>query len=41
MNLKSLTIEELTQVLKDMGQPGFRAGQSTPGYIRAFAPMRR
>lgn len=27
MNIKSLTIEELTQLLKDMGQPGFRAGQ--------------
>ena len=27
MNLKSLTIPELTQVLKDMGQPGFRAKQ--------------
>ena len=27
MNLKSMTIEEMTQLFKDMGQPGFRAGQ--------------
>ena len=27
MNLKSLTIGELTQVLKELGQPGFRAKQ--------------
>ena len=27
MNLKSLTIQEMTQLFKDMGQPGFRAKQ--------------
>ena len=27
MNLKSMTLEEMTQLFKDMGQPGFRAGQ--------------
>ena len=27
MNLKSLTIKEMTQLFKDMGQPGFRAKQ--------------
>ena len=27
MNLKSMTLEEMTQLFKDWGQPGFRAGQ--------------
>ena len=27
MNLKSMTIEEMTKLFKELGQPGFRAGQ--------------
>ena len=27
MNLKSMTLEEMTGLFKDLGQPGFRAGQ--------------
>lgn len=39
MNLKSMTLPELTAVLKELGQPQFRAKQVYTWLHRASAPM--
>lgn len=41
MNLKSMTLPELSALLKEMGQPAFRAKQLYGWLHGAFAPMRR
>lgn len=41
MNLKSMTLGEMTQLFKDMGQPAFRAKQVYTWLHRAFAATRK
>ncbi len=39
MNLKSMTLPELTAVLKELGSPSSAPSRSIPGCTRASAPM--
>ena len=40
-DIKSMTLEELTHTLREMGQPAFRAVRSLPGCTGASPPLKR
>ena len=40
-DIKSMTMEELTHTLREMGQPAFRGGQVFTGCTGASPPLKR
>ena len=41
-DIKSMTLEELTQAMRDMGEPAFGAAKSSPGFTSGGrSPLKR